>query len=122
MLEQEAAGQNSINSEPSNGAMDITTTTTLPEFVTMTTLTTNTTMPEPMDQDVTVPISTPQACSVQAVQQPAAPATVTPQMFVTRAVSSAPVQSLGNQKIFRTLFCLHLQIASHENTCPIKCC
>ena len=119
MLEQEAAGQNSINSEPSNGAMDITTTTTLPEFVTMTT---NTTMPEPMDQDVTVPISTPQACSVQAVQQPAVLAAVTPQMFVSRAVSSAPVQSLGNQKIFRTLFCLHLQIASHENTCPIKCC
>ena len=110
MLQQEAAGQNSINVEPSNGAMDITT-TTLQEFVTMTTATTNTAIPEPMDQDAPVAIATPPACSVQAPgQQPTAPPAVNPQMFASCAMSTAPVNSLGNLNIFYNTV---LQIASH---------
>ena len=110
MLQQEAAGQNSINVEPSNGAMDITT-TTLQEFVTMTTATTNAAIPQPMDQDALVAIATPPACLVQAPgQQPTAPPAVNPQMFASCAMSSAPVNSLGNLNIFYNTV---LQIVSH---------
>ena len=92
MLQQEAANHTLVKAEASsNGAMD--TTTPAPQnFVAMTTAT-SMTVPEPMDVDPTVTIPTQQ---VQGLQQTAVPRAVTPQMFASRGVSVAPLQTPGN--------------------------
>ncbi|XP_028408449.1 protein lin-54 homolog [Dendronephthya gigantea] len=90
MLQQEAASLTTlIKTEPSNGAMDAT--TTMPsEFVAITTATTNMTCPEPMEQDAPESVTSPQTCQAQSVQQ-----SVASPMHATRTVSVAPLQTPG---------------------------
>ena len=106
MLQQEAVSHTSIKVEPSNGAMDTNTTTTPipPEFVARTTVTTDMTAPEPMDQDTPamVPIQQSPLPNVQ---------TVTPQIFASHTMSVAPLPNTGNHSLH---FITNLDMNSHD--------